>query len=139
MDDLGSMLHNHGLKNTPFRKELLSLFYNTRSSLTIEEIKRKLETSKDKVTIYRALDAFEQNGLIHRVPDRNNLTRYAACHSTCNEVQHTNNHAHFICIICNETYCIEEVEAPKIDNIGGFTITSSKLTLEGVCSHCQKK
>lgn len=140
MTDLESVFHDHGLKKTPFRNELLSLFYNTRSSLTVEEIKSKLGNSKGKVTIYRALDAFEKSGLIHKVPDKSNLIRYASlCNSEFDPHQHTHNHAHFICNNCHETYCIDEIKPPKIKSINGFNIKSSKLTLEGVCSYCQKK
>lgn len=139
MTDLESVFRDHNLKKTPFRSELLSLFYSSRSSLTVEEIKKKVEISKDKVTIYRALDAFEHKGLIHRVPDKSNLTRYALCPSECNSHQHIHNHAHFICNACNETYCIDEVLPPKVENVNGFHIKSTKLILEGVCSYCQEE
>ena len=136
MFDLATVFQEHGLKKTPFRNELLSLFYDTRSSLTAEEIKNKLGAYKDKVTIYRALDAFEKNGLIHRVPDKSNLIRYALCNSECHSHQHTHSHAHFICSNCNETYCIDEIEAPQVKGVNGFTIKRSQLILEGVCPHC---
>lgn len=139
MIDLESVFHDRGLKKTPLRNELLGLFYDLRSSLTVEKIKSKLGTSKDKVTIYRALEAFEQSGLIHRVPDKNNLIRYALCSSKCNSHKHSHNHAHLICNSCDETYCIDEIEPPKTKSINGFNIENSKLTLEGICPYCQKK
>ena len=137
MINLELIFKDYGLKKTPFRKELLELFYAARSSLTVEEIKSKVTVSKDKVTIYRALDAFEQNGLIHRVPDKTNLTRYALCQSECNSDQHIHNHAHFICDNCNETFCIQELKPPVNINAKGFHVKKSKLTLEGICSYCQ--
>lgn len=136
MTDLESVLHRHGLRKTAFRKGLLSLFYEVNSSLTAEEIKSKVGAKTDKVTIYRALDSFEKSGLIHRVPDINNLTRYALCHTKCTAHEHTHNHAHFICNTCNETFCIDEIEIPKIKDAKGFAIKSSKLTLEGACPDC---
>jgi len=136
MCDFEVLLRDRGLRKTVFRKELLELFYKTSSSLTAEEIRNKIDTTNDKVTIYRALDAFEKNGLIHRVPDKNNLTRYALCKSECSSHQHTHNHAHFICNNCNETFCINEVEIPEIKISKKFQIKSSKLTLEGNCFNC---
>jgi Fur family transcriptional regulator, ferric uptake regulator len=136
MAEFEVILKKHGLRKTTFRKELLSMFYESNSSLTAEEIKNKLKGSSDKVTIYRALEAFEKTGLIHRVPDKSNLTRYAICLSECSSIRHVHNHAHFICNKCNETFCINDVEIPVIESTKGFLIQNSKLTLEGECPKC---
>lgn len=140
MVDLESVLKKHGLRKTAFRKELLSLFTDARSSLTVEEIKHKVKSTNDKVTIYRALDAFEKNGLIHQVPDKSNLIRYALCQDDeCSTSGHQHNHAHFICDKCNKTFCIDDVQIPIITNTKGFKIKQSKLTLEGNCPDCLNK
>lgn len=140
MTDLESVLQTHGLRKTAFRKELLGLFYDARSSLTVEEVKSKVKSTNDKVTVYRALDAFEKSGLIHRVPDKENLIRYALCpKEECSAKEHNHNHAHFICTDCNETFCIEDIQIPEVDNAKGFAITRAILTLEGNCPDCKKK
>lgn len=136
MTEIELVLHYHGLRRTAFRKELLGMFYNTDSSLTVEEIRNDIGTAKDKVTVYRALDVFEKNGLIHKVPDINNLTRYALCHTDCSSEKHIHDHAHFICNSCNGTFCIEEIKVPSVKNSKGFNIKASKLTLEGDCPTC---
>ena len=138
MSNLISELHKHGLRNTPFRQELLKMFYEVNSSLTTEEIKGRLLNSRDRVTIYRALEAFEKCGLIHQVPDKGNLTRYALCYTACSSDHHVHNHAHFICEDCSETFCVDEIIVPKIKSTKGFKVKKSKLTLEGVCSNCSE-
>ena len=70
MTDLDLMLHKNGLRKTAFRMELLNLLVDSNSSLTVEEIKKKVGATNEKVTIYRALESFEKNGLIHKVPDK---------------------------------------------------------------------
>ncbi len=134
---LKQKLEERGLRKTAFRIELLTLFTQTKSSLSIEDIKSSVGKTSDKVTIYRALDAFEKSGLIHRVPDKANLARYALCHNECKPEAHSHNHAHFICTVCDETFCIENVEVPKIHLKQGYKINSSTLTLEGSCPSCQ--
>lgn len=136
MTDLNTVLKQHGLRKTSFRKELLSYFYDSNSSLTIDEVKKKANGIADKVTIYRALDAFEKSGLIHRVPDKGNLTRYAICHTACDSSNHVHNHAHFICNDCDETFCVDDIEVPVVKNDHGFLIKQSNLTLEGSCPDC---
>lgn len=136
MSDLESVLEKHGMRKTAFRRELLSVFYDSNATLTVEEIRTKVTSTKDKVTVYRALDAFEKGGIIHKVPDKNNLTRYALCQTKCSSHNHVHNHAHFICDSCDKTFCIEEIEIPEVKNAKGFNIKTSKLTLEGNCPDC---
>ncbi len=134
---LKQKLEERGLRKTAFRMELLALFTQSMSSLSIKDIKSKVGKTTDKVTIYRALDAFEKNGLIHRVPGKSNLARYAMCQSECQLEAHTHNHAHFICNVCDETFCIDGIEVPAIQLDYGYKISASKLTLEGSCPSCQ--
>ena len=138
MQDHGILLKKHGLRKTTFRLQLLSLFHEVRSSLTADEIRKRIGESTDKVTVYRALDAFEKSCLIHKVPGKWNLTRYALCHTECCVYNHVHNHAHFICNVCTDTFCIDEVEMPEIEAAQCFHIQSSKLILEGECPDCKK-
>ena len=136
MIDFVTELKKHGLRNTSFRQELLKMFYEANSSLTTEEIKLRFLNSRDKVTIYRALEAFQKSGLIHKVPDKSNFSRYALCQTSCSSDAHVHDHAHFICEDCNETFCVEDISVPKVKSTKGFTVKKSKLTLEGICSDC---
>ena len=130
------LLNNYGLRNTAFRKKLLKLFQDSDSSLTVENIKDKIGKKNDKVTIYRALNTFEKNGLIHKVPDRNNLSRYALCNTECNPSNHIHHHAHFICESCHNTLCIEETVFPKIKKIKKFRFKRIELIIQGSCPKC---
>ncbi len=129
-------LSNYGLRNTAFRKKLLKLFQDSEETLTVEYIKDKIGRKNDKVTIYRALSKFEKSGLIHQVPDKNNLSRYALCNSECNPSNHIHQHAHFICNHCDNTLCIEEIDFPKIKKIKGFKFKNIELIIQGSCPKC---
>jgi len=58
----------HDVRKTPFRIELLGLFIENKNSLSHQVIKERITSTQDKVTIYRALDAFLEKGLIHKYP-----------------------------------------------------------------------
>lgn len=130
------LLSKFGLRKTSFREELISLFLKNKTSLAVDEIRRKIESSKDKVTVYRALDVFEKNGIIHKVPDKENLLRYALCVG-CSANEHIHNHVHFICEICNKTYCLDDIVVPKISAPKGFFIKESETILKGFCESCK--
>ncbi|MFT7249437.1 MAG: Fur family ferric uptake transcriptional regulator [Arcticibacterium sp.] len=126
----------HDVRKTPFRIELLGLFMENKNSLSHQEIKERTTSTRDKVTIYRALDTFLKKGLIHKVPDANNVSKYALCPPECSKGSHEHNHIHFICNRCNNTFCIDKIKVPVIKDIIGFKVKSSKLTLEGECPDC---
>ena len=135
--DYALILANHGISKTKFRINLLNLFYNKKESLTVKEVKNKFSNLINKVTIYRALDSFEENGLIHKVPASNNLITYSLCNADeCSSVLHKDNHGHFICNKCNQTFCLENYKSPDIKPIDGFYINSLNLILEGYCKDC---
>ena len=136
--DIKCILSNNGISRTKFRIDLLKLFYSSKKSLSIENIFHFFSKSINKVTIYRALESFENKGLIHKVPDYNNLKRYSLCKiKECVSGFHKHNHGHFICYSCDQTFCVEDVKSPDITNLKGFDVQELKLTLEGYCSSCK--
>ena len=138
MTNSAKIFQKYGLKKTLFRTELLDLFMKSVSSVSFEEIKQKVSTTSDKVTIYRALNSFEKQGLIHKVPGKSNKVRYALCQADCSHNKHIDNHVHFICKLCEDTFCINDMKVPKIKDSKGFRITTANLTLEGMCPDCQE-
>ncbi len=133
------ILSENGISRTEFRTELLNLFYSSKMSLSVEDILNHFDNSINKVTVYRSLESFENKGLIHKVPDSNNLKRYSLCkEDECNASSHKHNHGHFICYSCNQTFCLEEMKTPDIICMKGFYIQELKLTAEGYCQDCYK-
>tara|TARA_B100001741_G_C16514466_1_gene581432 strand:+ start:203 stop:646 length:444 start_codon:yes stop_codon:yes gene_type:complete len=131
------ILSKNGINRTKFRINLLSLFFNSKKSLLIEDILKYFNYSINKATVYRSLDSFEKKGLVHKVPDSNNYKRYSLCkEEECSANSHAHNHGHFICYSCNQTFCIEDVKSPDIKQLKGFHVKELKLTLEGYCNDC---
>tara|TARA_Y100001968_G_C19153844_1_gene617448 strand:+ start:42 stop:464 length:423 start_codon:yes stop_codon:yes gene_type:complete len=137
MVDYRVILSQYGLSRTKFRADLLHLFYSLNKSLLIEDILIYFENSIDKVTVYRSLESFEKKGLIHKVPDRNNLKRYALCRNEeCITTLHNHNHGHFMCFSCQQTFCLDKIKSPDITSLKGFHVKNLKLIVEGYCQDC---
>ena len=133
------ILSENGINKTKFRTDLLNLFYLTKGSLSVEDILNKFKKSINKVTVYRCLKSFEEKGLIHEVPDNNNLIRFALCNNKeCDAKSHNHNHSHFLCSSCNQTFCLDSVKIPDINCIKGFFVRQVKLNIEGLCQNCFK-
>ena len=137
--DAQSILSKNGISCTQFRTELLNLFHSSSKSLSVDDILKYFDNSINKVTVYRSLDSFDNKGLIHKVPDVNNLKRYSLCRENeCDANSHNHNHGHFICYSCKQTFCLEEIKSPEIISMKGFYVKEIKLTAEGYCKDCYK-
>ena len=135
---VSSVFSKYGLKKTTFRGDLYLLFYKTKNSLSVKKIIEKFSKT-DKASIYRALESFEKSGLIHKVPDKDNLLRFSLCSSECSPKEHSHDHAHLLCNECNETFCLDDFEFPTVKKHDGFQINNYKIILEGYCAACQVK
>jgi Fur family ferric uptake transcriptional regulator len=116
---------------------VLEAFYkNSSSALSNQEIENEIQVS-DRVTLYRTLKTFEKSGLIHQAIDGSGTTKYALCHNDCSNHEHLDNHAHFHCVSCEKTTCLEEIETPSVNLPKGFTSQESYLVIKGICETCE--
>ena len=139
MIDCELILSQHGISKTVFRTELLSLFYKSEKSFSVEGVLESFSNTVNKVTVYRALEHFEKKGLIHQVPDKYGCKKYALCrHNECSSDSHNHNHGHFICFSCNQTFCLDQKKMPELTCLRGFYVEDLTLTAEGYCKDCYK-
>jgi Fur family ferric uptake transcriptional regulator len=129
-------LRNHGLRVTDTRMAVLDLLQRSSKALSQADVERALPEQADRVTLFRVLQAFEENGLAHRVQDTKGVARYASCAPGCSTHKHHDVHAHFRCTDCGDVYCLESVTLPKVSIPKGFTLKESHLQLEGSCKAC---
>jgi Fur family ferric uptake transcriptional regulator len=106
-------------------------------ALSHADIETAVGKKYDRVTIYRALQAFLEKGLIHSIPSLENSPMYALCKDECCEGKHFDNHAHFICTDCGKTYCLDDVVIPNVKLPKGFVAVQRDLILNGKCGRCQ--
>ena len=87
----------------------------------------------NRVTIYRILQSFIDDGIIHKVISNDGKSYYFKCNN-CNEV-HFHNHYHFKCIVCGKVECMDneiEVKVPV-----NYSINDVNFWITGVCSKCK--
>jgi Fur family ferric uptake transcriptional regulator len=128
------ILHDAGLKHTAGREALLQLLMASDSPLTQEEISQKISgTGLNRVSIYRALEAFLSAGLIHRLESGDRVWKFAFC--GCGQPGHC--HAHFICRSCGLVECLDSVKIPALPVKSGYTVEEREFYLKGVCAKCR--
>lgn len=134
---IGDLLHAHNLKKTPIRTEILELFMNHDFAFSASDIIAKMNSAHDRVTVYRALNSFEEHGILHRASEDGQGVKYALCGSHCPDISHSDQHAHFVCDECHHTYCLEDIKVPKIKVSDEFSVSQVHYTLNGICKECQ--
>ncbi len=124
------------LRTTAIRKDVLQLFLEQKgTALSSKEIENALE-NPDRITLYRTLKVFEQNGVIHQAMDGSGTLKYALCVDDCSVHDHHDEHAHFHCLECGKTICLEGHIDSKVKVPKGFSIRHMHLVIEGQCSDC---
>ncbi len=135
------MLKEAGLKVTPMRVSLLTLFTEAKIPFTAKEILVLMKSKKsvvDTVTLYRTLNSFEERGLIKSMHLGKDSVSY--------EIVDTDHHHHHI--VCTKCDALEDIDVCAFHVVENSLLKKSKLfttitkhsfELFGVCNACAKQ
>ena len=134
--DADVMLRDAGLRRTNGRVAILEALSHAQRPLSKDEIVTMLgERRLNKTTIYRALDGFEQAGLVHRAYLEGRMGYYELAHQ-CTKQQC---HPHFTCEHCGTTHCLTKANVPLVTGLAeGFVLHRQQVRLQGLCPRCSK-
>jgi Fe2+ or Zn2+ uptake regulation protein len=122
-------------RNTKTKQLVMNIFEESEYALCHEDIEKQLTGQLDRVTIYRILQGFCEDGKIHRIAGDNGKSYYALCHD-CDHEHHRDNHPHFRCIKCNTVTCIEE-NLPVQKMPEEYSVSSVATFMSGFCPKCR--
>lgn len=131
-----TLLKQHGLRSTPVRRMLLEIMDSTEHAVSHADLEQKVGGEADRVTLYRALNTFEEHGIIHKVLDREGIARFALCMDACTSHTHVDEHLHFQCTSCSHVYCLSVDNYPRVKMPDGFALVRLSLVAEGLCKNC---
>lgn len=130
------LLEEKGLKKTKARLYVLEKISISKWALSHKELEDTAPEELDRVTIYRTLNTFEEQGLIHKILNEEGTSYFAMCAHTCDHHHHLDNHVHFHCLACKKIYCLDDFNVSNISVPNDFKVQKSDLKLEGTCSGC---
>lgn len=120
-------------RNTTSKIEILTTLKSSDSALSHDMIQAELNTTIDRATIYRVLNRFCDDGLVHRIIGDDGKQYFALC-VNCEEKKHQHNHFHFRCLNCGMVECLKneiEVTLPL-----GYVSENFNGLISGHCSRC---
>ncbi|MEM9886087.1 MAG: transcriptional repressor [Bacteroidota bacterium] len=130
------LLKENGLRKTTVRLNVLLEFLQSKQAYGQGDLEAKWEAI-DRITLYRTLKTFEQKGIIHQAVDGSGKIKYALCKGDCSENQHHDHHAHFHCVACKKTICLEHISVPEVTVPANYQLHQSHLVLSGLCEVCR--
>ncbi len=131
--------HN-GLKVTPQRRKIIELLLQSGGHhLSAEEFHARLKAAGIAVgqaTVYRTLKLLCASGLAREVRFGDGVSRY--------ELEYgTEHHDHFICEVCSKQIEFVDKDIERLQEMlalrHGFTLTSHRMNLYGICESCRKR
>jgi Fur family ferric uptake transcriptional regulator len=134
MQNLNEILKYRKIQPTAMRILVLKELQYSKRALSLNEMEI-LFNQADKTTLYRTLKTFEKNKLVHSIEDGTGSTKYALCEESC-ECLPEQSHIHFHCQNCGETFCIPDVQLPKLSLPKNFLGNEVNLIVKGVCDKC---
>lgn len=130
------ILKNHHLRITQIRLDILCYFQNAQTALSHADLEQYFEKKFDRVTIYRTLTSFVENGLLHKIPDDSGIAKYALCQHKHTAHTHDDNHVHFKCKKCAKIECLHNLEIPALQLPSKYKMENANLLIEGICAAC---
>ncbi len=131
---LENKLTTKNIQPTAMRLLVLKQLVESKSAISLSELENSFE-SADKVTLYRTLKTFEKKKLIHSIDDGSRAVKYALCEENC-ECEPQDQHVHFHCEKCEETYCLTNTKIPSLNIPVAFQANSVNMVYKGICVNC---
>jgi Fur family transcriptional regulator, ferric uptake regulator len=122
-------------RNTRSKQMVLEMLQASPNAMSQEMLEQQLGAEINRVTIYRILHSFEEDGTVHRIVSDSGKTFYALC-KNCGDHQHNDKHPHFQCTVCNKLECLPEEVPVKVPK--GYKLYNTNITLTGICRECNK-
>ena len=120
-------------RNTPAKQHILSILERAGSALSQDMIEQEVKGDIDRVTIYRVLNSFCADGIVHRVTSDDSKGYYALCHD-CDKPAHRHDHIHFKCMGCGKVECLPGHVAVKLPE--GYREETMNCWISGYCKAC---
>jgi len=120
-------------RNTPAKKAILDLLRDASSALSQDRIEAEVKGEMDRVTIYRVLNRFCEDGITHKILADDGKYYFALCNG-CSNDKHDHNHFHFRCVNCEKIECLDEKVAVTLPE--GYHMHNIAGWVTGQCAAC---
>ena len=120
-------------RNTPAKTAVLAALEQANTALSHDKLREKITTSIDRATLYRILNRFCDDGLVHRIIADDGKQYFALCEG-CVHDDHQHDHFHFRCLECEKVECLTSEISVRLPR--GYRAQNFNGVISGVCGNC---
>ncbi|MBR1922603.1 MAG: transcriptional repressor [Paludibacteraceae bacterium] len=130
-------LEQKGVKPTANRILVYRLLQDAGQPVNLTEMEERLGTL-DKSSIFRVIQLFAKKDVVHSFIDGRGIVNYELCHHT-DTCHHGNDHIHFYCETCHQSFCIENIHVPMVTLPSGYIMRDVSFVVKGECPNCAQR
>lgn len=129
-------------RNTETKEAIFNILQEERAALSHEMIQEKLLVKMDRATVYRILNGFHEEKILHKIVADDGKQYFKFC-AVCykkkiehfdSQEHHQHHHFYFRCVKCQKVECIEvEVKVPLPK---GYVAHNFNAVVSGLCVSC---
>jgi len=120
-------------RNTPTQMAVLSILSSTGKAMSQDAIEQKIGKVMDRATVYRILNRFYEDGIVHKIVAEDGKQYFAVC-MICDENTLPDNHFHFRCTNCQTIECLQSMVHFAVPE--GYLVKRLNCVLVGICKAC---
>jgi Fur family transcriptional regulator, ferric uptake regulator len=120
-------------RNTASQEAVLAILAKTRKAMSQDAIEKQMEVEADRATIYRILNRYCDDGLVHKIVADDGKQYFALC-VKCDENTLPNNHFHFRCTNCETIECLPSIIHFSVPQ--HYKVEKLNCVLVGICKDC---
>jgi Fur family ferric uptake transcriptional regulator len=120
-------------RSTPTKEAVISVLNASNRAMSQDAIEQRIKIEIDRATIYRVLNQFCEDGLVHKIVADDGKQYFAVC-KKCDQQTLPDNHFHFRCIKCQTIECL-----PIMVNFSlpqHYEVEKVNCVLVGTCANC---
>lgn len=137
IDHIEELLQSHGLRPTANRLIVARALAACTRPASLPELDARIQTM-DRSSLFRTLGAFKAHHLVHVIEDGSDSVKFELCLSHSHD-RDDDEHVHFYCEQCNETYCLPLIATPQVTLPAGYVAHSVNYLIKGLCPRCARK
>ena len=120
-------------RSTPTKDAVLAVLTKTDKAMSEDSIEEEIDISINRATIYRVLNQFCDDGIIHKIVAEDGK-QYFALNKKSDKTTLKNQHLHFSCVKCKTIECLQveiDFSIPE-----GYKVQNVNCILTGLCKAC---
>ncbi|MCD1116608.1 Fur family transcriptional regulator [Chryseobacterium turcicum] len=120
-------------RSTPTKDAVLNVLADSKKAMSQEAIMKNIAIDIDRATIYRVLNRFCEDKILHKIVAEDGKQYFAVC-IKCEDKKLANHHFHFRCTQCQTIECLPVAVQFSLEK--GYQVESVNCILTGVCKDC---